>query len=432
VTIRSRAICGALALAVLVPAAAAAQSRTPYSDLFGRAPQRTGKEFTAVQFRSTAGAQMGRTLESELTPPGAEIPEGLSAGGDAYLTAEHSSRRLQVDAHGRYSYQEYRQEPAFGAPAFDTGVRMEVRPRTRLAFQGGVNFARAPFYQLMWLQPDLTSPLPPVDQSAILMLQNDSAEASAGVISRYSSRSSLELSALVKETDFALSPQRDFSSVGGTIMWRRQMSRDLSVHGGYGREEMRQALTLGENRFTNERIDVGVDYGKALSFARRTSFGFGTHTSFVRENEDPRRFRLNGHVTLDHRFARTWALQMSARRGTDFLPGFRAPVDTDNAHVALAGYLATRLLLNLNADGGQGTTVTDPRQFISYAGNAKLTFAMTRHLGMFTQYVYNHYQMPADPLTLFLVPRGARQAVSIGVETWVSILGKEKVTSDPR
>jgi len=429
---RSRAICGAIALAALVPAVAAAQSRSPYSDLFGRTPQRTGKEFTAVQFRSTAGAQQGWTLESEFTPPGTVIPEGLSGGADAQVTAEHIGRKLQVAGHGRYSYQEYRQEPAFGAPAFDTGVRMEVRPRTRLAFYGGANFARSPFYQLMWLQPDLTSPLPPVDQSAILMLQNDSVEASGGVISRYSSRSSIELSAVMKETDFESTPQHDFSSVGATIMWRRQMTRNVSVHGGYSREQLRQTLAVNDTRFTNERIDVGVEYGKSLTFARRTSFGFGTDTSMVRENDGPHRFRVNGNVTLDHRFARTWVMQVAARRGTDFLPGFRAPVYTDHAHIAVAGYLAKRLLLNLNADGGQGAALSDPRKFISYAGNAKLTFAMTRHLGMFTQYVYNHYQMPADPLALFLVPKGARQAVSIGVETWVSILDKEKVTSDPR
>lgn len=430
--IGSRAICGVLALAALVPAAATAQSRNPYSDLFGRAPQRTGKEFTAVQFRSTAGAQMGWTLENEFTPPDTVIPEGISAGGDAYLTAEYIRRRVQIAANGRYSYQEYRQEPAFGAPAFDTGIRIEVRPRTRLSLQGGASFARSPFYQLMWLRPDLTSPLPPVDQSAILMLQNDSLEASAAVISHYTSRSSLELSGVRKETDFESSPQHDFSSVGATIMWRRQMNRNVSVHGGYSQEQLRQRFTLSETRFTNERIDVGVEYGKSLSFARRTSFGFGTDTSLVRENDGPQRFRLNGNITLDHRFARTWALQVAARRGTDFLPGFRAPVYTDHAHVAVAGYLAKRLLLNLNADGGQGAALSDPRKFISYAGNAKVTFAMTRHLGMFTQYVYNHYQMPADPLTLFLVPKGARQAVSIGVETWVSILDREKVTSDPR
>jgi len=437
VRIRSRAICGALALAALVPSPAFAQPaapRNPFADLFGRAPQRTGREFTAIQFRSTAGAQMGWTLENQFQPPDTVIPEGWAAGADALIVAEYVRDRAQIIGQGRYSYQEYRKEPSFGAPAFDAGLRINVRPVTRLSFQGGANVSRSPFFQLVWLAPpEQTGPLPPIDRSAILLMQNDTVEASGGVISHYSRRSSLEFSAVARSTDFAYSPGRDFSSLGGTVQWRRQMSRDLSVHLGYGREQLRQHFEDGDTLFTNERLDIGVEYGKSFTFARRTSFGFGTETSLLRENDGPRRFRLNGHVTLVHKFARTWQTQVSAWRGTEFLPGFRVPVYTDHAHALLAGYLAKRLLLNLNADGGQGQGgLSDPRKVISYTGSAKVTLAMTRHLGMFGQYAYYRYQMPADPLTLFLVPAGARQAVSFGFETWISILDKEKVTSDPR
>ena len=418
---------------VFLPVVAAAQSRNPFADLFGTEPPQSGREFTKVTFRSTSGAQMGWALENEFELPDGVIPEGISAGADAVLSAQYVRDRAQVIAQGRYSYQEYRQDPPFGAPAFDAAISMRFRPRTRLAFQGGANAARSPYFSLTWLPPDQAVTITPVDRASILLMQNDTIGATAGIISHYTRRSSLEISGMVRQTDFAYSPQRDYSTVGGMVQWRRQMSRDVAVHGGYGREQLEQQLTDSRKRVINERIDIGVEYGRSLSFARRTSFGFGTDTSMVSENGGPRHFRLNGNVLLQHGFARTWQFIVGARRGSEFLPGFNSVVYTDSGHAVLAGYLAKRVILNLNAQGGQGQAgLSDPRKFISYTGSAKVTFALTRHFGMFTQYAYYHYQMPANPDALFEVPKGARQSVAIGVEAWAPIFNKEKVTRDPR
>jgi hypothetical protein len=431
--IRPRAWCAVLAL-TLVPVVAGAQSaRNPFAGLFGTEPQRSGREFTSVTFRSTSGAQMGWALENEFTLPEGVIPEGISAGADAVLSAQYVRDRAQVIAQGRYSYQEYRQEPPFGAPAFDAGVSARVRPRTRLAFQGGANIARSPYFQLLWLAPVQTGPIAPIDRAAMLLMQNDSLSATAGIVSHYTRRSSLEVTGFMRQTDFAYSPQRDFSTLGGQALWRRQMSRDVAVRGGYGREQLEQRLTADQKRVINERVDVGIEYGRSLPFGRRTSFGFGTDTSVVRENDGPRHFRLNGNVRLEHGFARTWQVIAGARRGSEFLPGFNSVVFTDSGNAALAGYLSKRLILNVNAEGGQGQAgLSDARKFISYSASTKVTFALTRHFGVFTQYAYYHYQMPANSEALFEVPRGARQSVAIGVETWASIFDKDKVIRDPR
>ena len=435
--IRPRVLCCALALAALVPSVADAQSpsqRNPFSDLFGRAPQRTGREYTSIKFRSQAGAQMGWIVEDNLLAPGDVVPEGLSGGAQGSLVAEYMRDRVQISANGRYSYQEFRQEPAFGVPAFSTGVGVSFRPVTRLSFQGSGSFARSPFYQLIWLAAEpAATPFQPLDQAAILMMQNDTLEANAGVTSHYTSRSSLQVSGVVRQTDFKFSPGSDYTAVGGTIMWHRQMRRDLGLHAGYGREQLTSHSLTDKRVFSNERLDIGVDYGRSFAFARRTSLSFSTETSLLRENDGPRRFRLNGHVTLEHRFHRTWHAQVSAWRGTEFLPGFRTPVYTDHANAVLDGYLHKRLLLNMKVDAGQGQAgLSDPRKFISYQGSTKLTFGVSRHFGVFGQYAYFNYQMPPDPQTLFLVPRGARQAVALGVEMWAPIFDKDKVTRDPR
>lgn len=427
-------MCLALVLAMLAPALASAQQRNPYADLFGRATSREGKEFSAIHFRSSALAQRGWTLEQEFVPPDRVVPEGIAAGADASVLAQYVRPRAQLIAQGRYSYQEYRQEPAFGTPAYDAGLRATFRPRTRIGFEAGAAYSRSPYYQLMWIGPDLgalQSPLP-ANGVGVLMLENDALEASAGITSYYTSRSSLQLTGVYRQADFENTPQHDFSSIGGELRWRRQVSRDLAVHAAYGREEQRQQFSSSP-LYTNDRIDVGVEYGRSLTLARRTFFSFGTQTAMLRENDGPQRFRFNGEVTLDHRFARSWEVQLAARRGSDFLPGFRGVVLSDHASAMMAGYLAKRVLFNMYLDGARGEAgLSDPRKFISYTGTTRLTFAVTRHFGVFGQYLYYRYQVPADPLNLSQIPRGARQAVSFGVETWVPIFDKEKVTSDSR
>ncbi len=433
-TIVSRAFgAAALALVVLAPVAASAQQqRNPFSQLFGEVPERDGNEFTAVQFRSTAGVQVGQTLEQRSPEPESAIPDGIAGVADASLIAQYMRTRLQVSSLGRFSYQEFRRGPAYGAPAYDAGVSANYQPTTQLSFQGGGSFARSPYFRLLWLGPDPAA-LVPVDRSALLLMENEIVEGTAGVTSQYTRRSSLNVSGIARQIRFEASPQLNYTSVGGRARWKRQMTRDLAIHAGYGREELRQRLDGVNNIFTNELLDIGVDYAQSLSLARRTSLSFGTETSILSQGEGSRRFRLNGHVLLERHFRRTWKTQLGARRDTEFLPGFRAPVFTQHGHFTIAGYPAKRLALSVSAEGGQGEVgFNDSRKFISYGAGSRLTVAITRHLGLFTQYLYYHYQTPADPRTLFLVPSGARQAVSVGVQAWVSILEKVKVSRDPR
>ena len=433
--IRSRAMCGAVALATLVPVVAAAQTpRNPFADLFGRAPVTTG-EFTSVQLRSTVGAQIGQTLEQDFNDPQA-VPEGLAAGADANLIAEYRRSRFQASGLGRYSYQEYRQEPAFGAPAFEVGGRMNYDVTNRVAFLAGGHFTRSPYFRLAWLGPEMFGPstMPAGDTSAIFMLGNDTVGANAGINVELTKRTTFTVDGFARQTTFNDASVDRFASRGGRGLFRQQLTRSLSLRAGYGREEAAQSITTGgEERFTHELIDVGVDFAKSMSMGRRTTFALATETSVVREDGGPRHFRLNGTLALERRFLRTWITRLGARRATEFMPGFRGPVFTETARLSLDGYFTKRLLLNANGEGGRGHVgVTDTRRFDSYTAATSLTFALTRNFGVFGQYAYGRYQMPADPLALITVPRYARQAVSVGVKTWVSIIDKEKVPRDPR
>jgi hypothetical protein len=343
--------------------------------------------------------------------------------------------RVQFEGHGRYGYQEYRQTPAFGAPGFDAAGRVNFKLTTRVSLRGGAQFVRSPFFSMMWLAPEIfgPSPIAPPPQSAMVMLRNDSAEANAGLTAQVGRRTDLTAVAYTRQTRFANSPQNDFDTVGGRSVLRHQLTRLLGVHAGYAREDLRTAPESGVDDYVNEIIDVGVDVAKGFSMGRRTMFVLTTETSLVRQNEGERQFRLNGTIGFERRFLRTWITRLTAVRATEFLPGFIGPVFTEHGHASLAGYLTTRLLFNANAEGGNGAVgLGDKRHFISYTGNGALTFGLTRHFGVFGQYTYYHYQMPPDPFALVTVQHLSRQAVSIGVKTWVSIIDKEKVPRDPR
>ena len=430
-SIRSQAWLGALALAALLPAVADAQPRNPFAGLFDRVPA-AASESTSVELRSTAGVQMGQTVRADFEQAEA-VPEGFAAGADAAVVARHLRARYQIVGQGRYGYQEFRQTPAFGAPSFDAGARVNLQATTRLSFQGGGQFRRSPFYQMMWLSPEFASAPSSGPGAAILLMRNDSIEANAGFLGQLTRRSTVNAEAFVRETTFDSKVEHDFSVRGARGHWRRQLNRSFGLRLGYGREELRQIVDGVNDSYTNELLDVGVDFARGMSMGRRTTLSFATETSLVRENEGPRQFRLNGNIVLERRFLRTWVTQLSARRATEFVPGFRAPVFTERGRLGLAGYLNRRLLLNANGDGGRGDVgVGAARRFISYTGDTSLTLALTRHLGVFAQYAYYHYQMPPNSLALVTSPRLSRQAVSVGVKTWVPLIDKEKVPRDPR
>ncbi len=409
-TIASRAWAGAVALALLAPVLAAAQpQRNPFAELFGRAPERTGEEFTAVQFRTSARAQGGQTIETGGGTPATVVPDGLSGRADTSLSAEYMRDRLRFVGLTAYNYQEFLTEPSFGVSGYSVSGRADMKATTRLALNAVGSFVHSPFFSQLWLTADEAGSMAPLDRAAIVLMPNDTVEGSVGITSNYSARSSLSLRATARDTKFETQPQLDSSSIGGRAEWRRGITRDLSVHAGYGRDELRSQGPEGELRYVNELIDFGVDYGRALALARRTLFSFGTQTSVVSDQETGRHFRLNGHMALEHRFQRTWVTRLSVRRGTEFLPGFREPVFSDSADASLVGYLAKRVFMSVAVNGGIGDVgFDDSREFTSYSGNAKLTVAMTRRLGVFTQYLVQ--PLPQCATTRVAVPGAARRA----------------------
>ena len=418
------------------PAAAAAQSIAgPFGGLFGRTPERTGREFTALDFRSAVGAQYDDAILDDATPPNVAPVSGSTAGANAGLTFERRRDRLRFNLRGGGTYQEFVREPSISAVSYDAGGLMVARVATRLSLDASATYVRTPFYRLLpgYAGSVIPTPIPvPGEPFAARRLTTDTLQGSVGFTSPYTRRSTFSASVSHRQTRFPENRLNDLEGWAGHARWTRKMNRDLSARAGYAREEV-QLSADAEGRFVHEMVDLGVDFLRELSVARRTSLSFDTQTSIIRHSGGERRYRLNGGAALVQGFRRTWIGSMQVRRNTEFLPGFLAPVFTDQAGIGLAGMLGSRIEWSSSAGASRGEFGfdADAGEFKTYSGAARLAAGLTRHLGVYVQYSYYKYDIPSGASGLVVLPQLSRQAVTAGLSTWIPIFTRVREPRDP-
>lgn len=242
------------------------------------------------------------------------------------------------------------------------------------------------------------------------------------VISRRSS-----LSGYFTETFTAfpeVEPNRHGRSVG--VRFTRSMSQNLSLHFGY-------AFGRGETASSNVRpqthnIDIGANYGRALSFSPRTTFRFSTGSTLLADGGagsrivfDRRHFRLTGSANLVHDIGRTWSLRLDYLRGWDFVDLFESPFFHDTVTIGLGGSLGRRATFGARAGylkGSVGGFSSDQQD--AWTGSSVLRVALGRAFSFYTQYNYYQYQfsnvsqLPAGYPTA-LARSGARVGLSASV-----------------
>ena len=420
----------------LAPSVAGAQGLAgPFGGLFGRTPERVGKDFTTLEFRSAAGGQYDDAILDESTPAELAVKSGATAGANSGLAFERRSDRLRVSAHGNGTHQQFFREPAFGATSYDTGAILLAKVATRLSIDASTTYRRSPFFHLLPASSGAV-PLPavlvPGHAYAARKLDNDTLDSMVGFSSPYTRRSTLSASVTRRTTRFFNEPDNNFGVWGARGMWTRKLNRDLAARIGYGREEIRQTA-FGDTRFVHEVFDVGLDLAREIALDRRTALTFNTQTSIIRETGGDRRYRLNGGLSVIRAFQRTWATSVSANRTTEFLPGFLQPIFADSVSGTVSGMLAPRVEWSgtLGASRGQ-VGFEHLAKFITYSGTSRLSAGVTRYLGIFADYSYYHYALPAGTTSIALLPQLSRQAVSVGLSAYVPIFTRMRTPRDPR
>jgi hypothetical protein len=239
----------------------------------------------------------------------------------------------------------------------------------------------------------------------------------------------------VLETEQPDSRFRDYRTHAGSVKlgYARPVSRHATLNLGYGIRVSDRRSRTGEPAVMHN-IDAGVDYSRALSFSRRTSFTFGTGSGIaVTERIDNAtgdgdrrtRARLTGHASLTHEMGRTWTADLTYSRGFQTREGFDELYFTDAVSASVGGLVTRRLSFSAGAawadsslergggnNGHRGTSAT-----------AQATFGLTRFVGFFTRYVYYHYRYGNNITLDDRFPRQLdRHGVRVGLTTSVPLI----------
>lgn len=429
-----------VAVLLLLPTAALAQGNPgPFGGLFGRTPERVGKEYRIFDLRTSSSVQYEDALLDRQVPRGSRIDSGMIGSINAAALFEQRTSRVTARLRSTGTYQQYLQAPYVGGTTVDSGASVSLRVATRLGLDGSLNHLYTPYFQFhrQYLPPSPAGVLaPPSNPYVATVVESHTYDAVGGFTSYYAKHSTLSASFSRRETRFTQAPDADVTAHGIRGLWTRQWHRDFRLRLGYGRERIRQAA-LPESNYLHEFIDAGVDFERPLSLSRRTTLAFTTETSVVRKPGTGRHYRLNGRVILSSWLGRAWQASLHGSRLTEFLPGFVEPLFSDNAGASVTGLLSRRMELILTAMAGKGVFGTDesvferPR-FTLANSTAQLNVAFTRHLGLFGQHAFYFYEMPPGASPVAPLDRLSRHTIMLGITAWIPVLTQENDTRDSR
>ena len=321
------------------------------------------------------------------------------------------------------SVREYSASPSFLASSYSGRTDLATTlGKIGIDVSGGATYS--PFYQLAPFLDGgaaFASPLTSSFDLATVKQKNVSLDGSVGITDNISRRSSITASVNARETLLLDSSTDDVHMWGAGASFQHRITRALGFHLGYGQSEVRYEYANAAP-VEGQTIDAGLDYGGSLAFSRRTTFSFGASTSALRLNGETH-YLVNGSATLTRGFGRSWTTSIGYTRGVNYVPGFREPVQADSVNAMLGGQLVRRLRWSSGAGYSRGSIgFAGAGTLNTFNATSNLNFAMTRGLGVYTQYAYYRYEAPVGSNDLTQLPVFARQAVSAGFSIWVPIL----------
>jgi hypothetical protein len=223
----------------------------------------------------------------------------------------------------------------------------------------------------------------------------------------------------------------DYTSQGGGARYMRRLTEHAGLRlgyrygtGGYGR-------IASLKRRGVHTIDAGVDYSRALSVSRRTSFSFSTGSAlfYASDTELAGRqqglhYAFTGNASLAHEMGRTWTTTVAVRRSVDYHEGFADPFIAQSASASLVGLLSRRLSFMSTVAFSQGTVgVGSGRDFSTGMAGVGLQYGITRYLAASADYMYYRYRF--DPLVAVdpRFPRSlSRNGVQFGLTTSIPLV----------
>jgi hypothetical protein len=416
-----------LQLALLVAAAAEAQT-TPAKrstrGLFGRQDDQPRRPQT-IDFTMTLSEGYDNTGNDQLAagPLDASYRHtGVYSNLDAGFryTRIRRERRLTVTTGSALRYYpapyrlvlpNYQGALAFTSPLWRTG-RLNVNQ----------DFGYTPSYQLELFRtpmPDATQ-MPSVDASNSANWKQPAYAFASGIqfVQTLSARSRLEL-AYDRRSVILSGVANDLTTEGGGIKFTHHLRRYAGFHAGIGSRVGAHIGSAVPNRVRTHDIDIGFDYDRPLSLARRTTLSVSSGSSLV--PQDGRTYyRVTGNVSLAYQMGRTWTASLRYDRELQFIEAFPRPFFSDAIAVRLKSNPARRVDLQLSAAYSAGAigVAGNDTGVETYTGTAKVGISVNRHVALFSEYLYYHYRLGQQTLAAAFPAHLDRQTARIGLKLW--------------
>ena len=430
-----RASAALLAL-VLLPLSAAAQGvevRRPYRGLFGGDPNdRTASSFSVELMGAYDDNVYGGT--GTQSAPTAAQQSGFFTGLSASLTLQRAGEKLSAGLTGTSDVRYYEADE-FTAVAHHLSAFTGYRPnqRTSVRLFGGVGYS--PLYTPIFLVTPTGESVTPdgvtdaggafsgarsSSDYAIVERASLSYQGSFDISRSITSRASIGARYTARYTDFTdddESQRFDTVAVSGSY----RLSRYSSFRAGYGLNSYRMDNGVPTQRYHD--FDFGIDYNRPLSLSgRRTRFTVTPGFALVNDGSGFQ-MRLAGSARLDHEIGRTWTARALYSRGVRFVEGADTEVLANTAQAGVQGLLGRRVRLSVEAHMVLSDEDENARDYRATASSARLSYAMSRRLSAYVQYIYYNYRFgEAVVLPLTQSGRTSRQGVRVGITLWTPVL----------
>ncbi len=399
----------------------------PYRGIFGSGVDSLGQALTANA--SLSAGYDDDLLADATNSSGIQSGQGgklaQASGGLNYdLTASRASLAAGVGGSVRY----YPSLENDFLNMYNAGVRGQVRVlegRPNLTLSQSVDYTPYSFmssYSGHVANPfTVTRVQPPNPDFVPLATQYFNAESRADLEARLSRKLSFYSSYAYRVSDRDAANSWYQSGDAGISV---EMSRNLDLRLGY---------RYSEAHYDDGRVvamhspDVGLDFNRALSLTRRTSFTFGVGVEATRTN-DQAQYHATGNVHLVHEIGRTWTADASYQRGTYYVDTINEPVFADSANAGLHGLITRRIQFSALVTAMLGNSgYSEERDFDSYQGSLSVSTALNRFMSVGADYAYYRYtydeQILLDPGLPFQMNR---QSIRAHVSLWAPLMNRTR------
>ena len=371
-------------------------------------------------------------------------PSGLQTGGFSTLlnaNASYSWRRQRTEIGANVAssvrhYSELEEVRSMGHSA-GLGVSTEMPGAVKLFFNQAASYSPTYFYGLLPTDTNLivgdahtTSP-----DFTVSDLESYLYQTTASLQKTFSPRRNLTVGGDYSYTDRLNESDlwRDIASYGVRGMYSERVGRNTALTGelryrsgefGYG----------GDGTTTEVATSIGVDYSHRLSASRRVSLrgNVGVSATDLPEGTThvvgfQRQYRTIGETTLIYQFGRSWQMRTDVRRGVEYLADLPEPVFSNGLGAGVDGLLSQRVDFSASAGYSSGASILTQNtlEYDTYAGNAKVRYALNRSLALYVQYLYYYYVFRGNTQLLAGIPSGLeRNGARAGLTLWLPVLRK--------